>query len=245
MTDYDRIHQYWLRAHAAGSPMKFVRHRVVLKELRGLKPGNTLDAGCGTGEYALFLARQGHTVSAFDPSPGAVALLRERCGGGSKVHVQVNTIEGFCAEQVFDNIVSVEVIEHLQHDREAIGKLFSLLKEGGTMVVTAPASPMLFSEVDRLSGHFRRYSYPRFWGLFGKAGFREVSIKRYGFPLLFLYALARKCFLDRFLIRRFSSVDSDSPRWGKRLSALFPVVLFLDMCNIPGLSVGYVATCRK
>lgn len=245
MTDYDAIHQSWLRAHAAGSPVRFVRQRVVLQELARLTPGNTLDAGCGTGDYSVFLAGHGHTVRAFDPSPIAVAALKERHGQMSGICAEVGTIEGFCSMEDFDNIVSIEVIEHLKDDRKAIHKLCSLLRGGGTMVVSAPASPMLYSEVDRVSGHQRRYAYSGFRALFTEAGFSEVSIRCYGFPVLFLYALTRKYFLDKSLIRRFSRPDPGSQRAVRGLASLFPLIFCLDRFKIPALSVGYVARCTK
>jgi cyclopropane fatty-acyl-phospholipid synthase-like methyltransferase len=40
--------------------------------------GTILDAGCGTGENALFLAAHGHTVVGMDAAPTAVARAREK-----------------------------------------------------------------------------------------------------------------------------------------------------------------------
>jgi len=76
--NYDDLHKLWSRAHNAGSPTKFARNCVVYKELNKLTPGLTLDAGCGTGEYSMFLAELGHKVTAFDPSAYAVEKFVER-----------------------------------------------------------------------------------------------------------------------------------------------------------------------
>lgn len=245
MIDYDSVHKFWARAHAAGSPIKYVRHAIVLKELEGLEPGHTLDAGCGTGEYSLFLSTRGHKVTAFDPSPFAVEDLRKKCGQESAIHTQISTIENFSSCETFDNIVCIEVIEHLEHDREALEKLSSLLRPGGSMVVSAPASQFLFSEGDRVSGHYRRYSCRAFGDLLTGAGLRVIRMRRYGFPVLFAYFLVRKLFLDRVLIRKFSGPECGPVTRYTFLGRFYPVLLFLDALNVPVGSVGYVAKCRK
>ena len=43
-----------------------------MAELTGLPVGTALDAGCGTGADAVWLARQGWAVTAIDISPTAV-----------------------------------------------------------------------------------------------------------------------------------------------------------------------------
>src|SRR5512139_3662627 len=45
----------------------------MMAELTGLPVGTALDAGCGTGADAVWLARQGWEVTAIDISPTAVA----------------------------------------------------------------------------------------------------------------------------------------------------------------------------
>jgi SAM-dependent methyltransferase len=51
---------------------------VVALEKAGGFGRRVLDAGCGRGENAMHLAGRGHTVTAFDSSPTAIAQARER-----------------------------------------------------------------------------------------------------------------------------------------------------------------------
>jgi SAM-dependent methyltransferase len=52
---------------------------VVLRLLAdGLIQGDVLDAGCGTGLHAVFLASRGHRVAGMDLAPRAVDLARDR-----------------------------------------------------------------------------------------------------------------------------------------------------------------------
>ena len=243
--NYDDLHKLWIRAHAAGSPIKFVRNFVVFKELDKLTPGKTLDAGCGTGEYSLFLSQRGHRVTAFDPSPYAIEELLKSSNRVLKINAEVNSIEGFCSPPLFDNIVSIEVFEHIERDHIAIQKLYSLLKQGGVMVISVPATPFLYSKADKISGHFRRYSKDDFENLLVDAGFKKIQIRRYGFPILFCYSLIRKLFLDRILLSYFSSPDFKEEKGKNIFSKLYPALLKIDQLNIPLWSVGFVACCQK
>jgi Cyclopropane fatty acid synthase and related methyltransferases len=243
--NYDALHKLWTRAHAAGSPIKFVRNSLVFKELDKLTPGKTLDAGCGTGEYSLFLSQRGHRITAFDPSPFAIKELLKMSNEERNISAEVNSIEGFCSPRLFDNIVSIEVFEHIECDHTAIQKLYSLLKQDGLMVISVPGTPFLYSKADKISGHYRRYSEDDFQNLLLTAGFKKIQIRRYGFPILFFYSLIRKLFLDRILLSYFTSPNSKGKKRKNIFSKLYPVLLIIDQFDIPLWSVGFVARCQK
>lgn len=50
---------------------------VVALDAAGLVSGDVLDAGCGPGDNALYLAARGHRVTGFDSAPSAVGRGRE------------------------------------------------------------------------------------------------------------------------------------------------------------------------
>ena len=64
-----------------GSPPWVMGPRVGLVELVNigcLKPGRAVDLGCGEGDNAIFLARQGFDVTALDFAPSAIAKAKRK-----------------------------------------------------------------------------------------------------------------------------------------------------------------------
>lgn len=245
MIDYNELHLLWAKAHAASSPTKFVRNRVVFSALGSLLPGSALDVGCGMGEYSIFLARRGHEVTAFDQSSLAVKTLLDRGGAELGIEARVSTLKEFVTVKEFDYVLAIEVLEHIECDLDAISRLLLFLKKGGCMVISVPATPFLFGEADRVSGHYRRYSIGNLRRVLSEAGFEAVEIRRYGFPILFIYAMLRKLFFDRALIAHFTSSGSESNKKMITLAKFYPYIFLLDGANIPLFSVGYVAKCIK
>ncbi|MFL5244270.1 MAG: class I SAM-dependent methyltransferase [Gemmataceae bacterium] len=58
----------------------------------------------------------------------------------------------------FDSIIYIDVLEHIETDRQEIERAASHLNPGGALIVLAPAHQWLYTEFDRAIGHFRRYT---------------------------------------------------------------------------------------
>jgi len=59
---------------------------------------------------------------------------------------------------LFDTIILIHVLEHVEQDREAVSHLHSLLAPGGKILIEVPAIQSLFSQHDIMIGHYRRYN---------------------------------------------------------------------------------------
>jgi SAM-dependent methyltransferase len=67
------------------------------------------------------------------------------------------TIKSLSEEQMFDTIIYIDVLEHIEKDKEEIKKVSEHLKPGGYLIILSPSLQILFSEFDRAIGHYRRY----------------------------------------------------------------------------------------
>ena len=54
-------------------------------------------------------------------------------------------------------MLALDVIEHIDDDRDAVSKLGQLARPGGVVIVSVPALPEFFTEFDEIQGHRRRY----------------------------------------------------------------------------------------
>lgn len=61
-------------------------------------------------------------------------------------------------EEMFDTILYSDVLEHIEDDKNELAMAIEHLNPGGRLIVMSPAHSWLFSELDNLAGHYRRYS---------------------------------------------------------------------------------------
>jgi SAM-dependent methyltransferase len=59
----------------------------------------------------------------------------------------------------YNSVVCLNVLEHINDDVGALERMVSLLEPGGRLIILVPQYSFLMSEMDRLLGHYRRYSH--------------------------------------------------------------------------------------
>ncbi len=72
--------------------------------------------------------------------------------------VRVGTIADLSAEEIFDTVLYIDVLEHLKDDRADLELATTHLKTRGFLIILAPAHQELFTSFDRAIGHYRRYN---------------------------------------------------------------------------------------
>jgi SAM-dependent methyltransferase len=59
---------------------------------------------------------------------------------------------------LWDAILYLDVLEHIEHDAAELREAAQRLAPGGALVIVSPAHSWLYSEFDEAIGHFRRYT---------------------------------------------------------------------------------------
>ncbi|MGC8638717.1 MAG: class I SAM-dependent methyltransferase [Isosphaeraceae bacterium] len=126
----------------------------LLKELGIDPPARVVDVGCGWGITLEALERRGYQVTGVDISRQALEKLDRP---GRRLVEADLTVPFQRAVPLQDAALALDVIEHIDDDRAVIGRLASLLRPGGVLIVSVPALPELFTEFDAVQGHRRRY----------------------------------------------------------------------------------------
>jgi len=104
----------------------------LLPEVKGKR---VLDAGCGPGAYAEWLAEHGAEVVALDANEKMVRLARQRLG--SKAQVLLANLEqplDFLADGSFDVVVSPLVMDYIRDWESAFREFHRVLRAGGCLV---------------------------------------------------------------------------------------------------------------
>ncbi len=113
-----------------------------------------LDAGCGWGVTLKALERAGYFAAGLDVSRKAL----ERLDRPGRTLIEADLTKPFPSIQpLYDAVLALDVIEHLDDDRAAVESLSRLVRPGGVLILSVPALPDLFTEFDRVQGHRRRY----------------------------------------------------------------------------------------
>ena len=97
-----------------------------------------LDAGCGGGDFAEGMYKEGFGVFGIDLSESAVRAAQERACGVFKVG---SIYDDLCAPfglKAFDAVVAVETIEHLYSPRLFVKRVNDALRPNGIFIVTTP-----------------------------------------------------------------------------------------------------------
>lgn len=109
----------------------------LVAEVADLTPGTALDVGCGEGADAIWLARQGWTVTAIDPSQ--VALDRAAAAadeaGVDVTWVRAGLLEVPGGTGVHDLVSAQYAVLRRSDDGAAIGALLDAVAPSGTLLV--------------------------------------------------------------------------------------------------------------
>ncbi|MFC2021447.1 class I SAM-dependent methyltransferase [Chloroflexota bacterium] len=101
-----------------------------------------LDAGTGTGRFAIYLAQKGMNIVAMDSSPEMIEIAREKArqaGCQDRIQFIVADIENLpFKDSSFYGVCSIIVLIHLTCPDYAVSELLRVLKPGGVSVIDVP-----------------------------------------------------------------------------------------------------------
>lgn len=123
--------------------------------------GDVLEIGAGIGETTHTLC-DGTQNSWICVEPDAVlskeiAAKKLSCYLPDMIEIITGFIEDVDKVLLFDAIIYIDVIEHIERDAEELNKAVARLKPGGKLIILVPAHNFLMTKFDRAIGHYRRY----------------------------------------------------------------------------------------
>lgn len=117
-----------------GNPLIEVEEPIVCRILDSLPVGTALDAACGTGRYAEFLAARGHRVSGVDSSPDMLARARARVSQATFVSGDLHELPWPDGE--FDLVVCGLALTHVPVLAPVMAEFARVLRPGGHLLTS-------------------------------------------------------------------------------------------------------------
>jgi len=119
-----------------------------------------LEIGAGIGNLTRYLVGR-DLVVASELEPRYLRILANTFEHHTRVQVLPLDLAAFepagLAEYRLDTVVCLNVLEHVEDDRQALRRLADTLVPGGRLVLLVPAHRWLYGAIDGAIHHYRRY----------------------------------------------------------------------------------------
>jgi len=222
----------------------YVARREILAELIRRKvplpsEPRILEIGCGTG-HNLPMLRQFGRLDAVEIDPIARAIASSRLGHA--VHDAPLPDLAGVPQRAYDLVALLDVLEHVEADREALVSIAARLKPNGRILLTVPAHPWMWSSHDVANHHKRRYTRRTLKAVIAAAGLNLEELTYFNSVLFPIAAIAR---VAARLAKKEGSGDAMPPR---PVNTLFEALFGLERHLIgrlpfpPGVSLAAIAS---
>jgi ubiquinone/menaquinone biosynthesis C-methylase UbiE len=162
----------------------FLRFALTFEAFGELKGKTVLDIGCGSGPYVMeALNRGSRWVTAVDPAPNMLALVRERLQRANLAE-RCSAVEGFfpgVEVEAHDYVIVMGVMDYIADANVFLGALKPLVK--ASAAVSFPSKHWFRTPFRKLRYRLRRcpvyfYDETEIKNLCSAAGFRKIGIRK-------------------------------------------------------------------
>jgi SAM-dependent methyltransferase len=144
--------------------------------LRPYLSGDVLEVGAGIGAAtAAFNDGYARRWVCLEPDRAQADAIKSSLPPNlTNCEVIVGTMSDLETYDLFDSILYMDVLEHIEDDAAELARAAAHLKPNGTLQVLAPALAWLFTPFDTAIGHYRRYTKSSLRAI-APAGLREIK----------------------------------------------------------------------
>jgi SAM-dependent methyltransferase len=184
--------------------------------------GTVVDLGCGSGLGIRHYADRVQQVFAIDFNADLLAQVNRHISGKPVVTIRADLVNEWdkLSDIKADAILMMDLVEHFKDDVQLLKNAADILNLKGNMVLKVPAQRSLYGEMDRASGHYRRYDLADIRNLAHKAGLQLRAIHPMNPLGGFMYRFRK----DKK--KNFSLTFSDFQL--SLINALIPLISLLD-----------------
>jgi len=117
-----------------------------------------VELGCGIGNILQYYLLRKKLIG-IDLDPNLINYCKKKFEDHSNCEFICADIfeDDIKLDSNIDTILSMNVIEHIEDDRKALKWMVDNLSLNGSLVILVPAHPLIYGEIDKAAGHYRRY----------------------------------------------------------------------------------------
>jgi SAM-dependent methyltransferase len=200
------------------------RNRLIVWAVRTYVPGarSFLEVGCGTGFVMTALDAEipELALTGVELSHTGLEIAQRRLPNATLLELDARALP---YDSEFDVVAALDVLEHIPEDRAVLENMARAVRPGGTVLVSVPQHPRLWSAADDVAMHERRYTRKGLVEKVTAAGLVPVRVTSFTSLLLPLMALSR--------LRNRKAVDYDFEsefRLSPRIQRVFEQVMNLE-----------------
>ncbi|MBN8565953.1 MAG: class I SAM-dependent methyltransferase [Flavobacteriales bacterium] len=136
-------------------------NRWMYETIKPFCKGKILEIGCGIGNISEFFIQDSQDIVLSDLRENYLEIVSKKFTNPT---IKINLIDPEFDTKydeiigTFDTVFALNVIEHIEDDKQAIANCKKLLKKGGNLIILVPAYQFLFNNFDKELEHFRRYT---------------------------------------------------------------------------------------
>lgn len=160
--------------------------------------GNILEIGSGVGNISNYFLEAGQQLHLSDVRPQYCQALEKRfahlpnCQGITHLDWVAPDFETRYAHLLgqFDTIFSLNVLEHIHDDAQALQNAQLLLKPQGRLLLLVPSYQWLYNKLDENLDHYRRYTTQSLSTLMQAEGFHIIQREYFNFMGIFAWFIS-------------------------------------------------------
>ena len=183
LTDSEAERSFWIL-----SRNRLFKH-LVRTNMAPVGTTRLFEVGCGTGSFLRELADVPNLAIVGSEIYHKGLVYAQATLPGVEL-IQYDVTKGVTGAQ-FELVAAFDVLEHIEQDRQAMANVHAMLVEGGRFILSVPQYQILWSPLDDLVRHKRRYSRREMTEKLEAAGFRIRYATSFVFTLFPLMLAAR------------------------------------------------------
>lgn len=164
--------------------------KILIQETINIKKVKLLEVGCNNGSFIKYISGvKKFNITGSEIYLKGIVLAKKYIPDVE--FLQFDLTKTILKTRHFDVIAAFDVLEHIKEDSLALSNIYVMLQKNGKLILSVPQYNFMWSEIDELVHHQRRYNKKDLILKLKKAGFKVDFISSHVFILFPLMLFSR------------------------------------------------------